>query len=153
MTFYLNIGSNLGDCTANLHHAIEALESALHTSAQVSSIIESQAWGYSSDNIFYNIGVAIDSDIAPQEMLTITQRIERELGSASHRNADGSYCDRLVDIDIIAVDDIVVNTPTLTIPHPLMHKREFVLAPMAELAPQWIHPTLHKSVAELINEL
>ncbi|MBQ4917479.1 MAG: 2-amino-4-hydroxy-6-hydroxymethyldihydropteridine diphosphokinase, partial [Muribaculaceae bacterium] len=49
--------------------------------------------------------------------------------------------------------DIVVNTPTLTIPHPLMHKREFVLAPMAELAPQWIHPTLHKSVAELINEL
>jgi 2-amino-4-hydroxy-6-hydroxymethyldihydropteridine diphosphokinase len=86
-------------------------------------------------------------------MLTITQRIERELGSASHRNADGSYCDRLVDIDIIAVDDIVVNTPTLTIPHPLMHKREFVLAPMAELAPQWIHPTLHKSVAELINEL
>ena len=153
MTFYITIGSNLGDCTANLRHAIEALECALHTSAQVSSIIESQAWGYSSDNIFYNIGVAIDSDIAPQEMLTITQRIERELGSASHRNADGSYCDRLVDIDIIAVNDIVVNTPTLTIPHPLMHKREFVLPPMAELTPQWIPPTLHKSVAELINEL
>ena len=59
----------------------------------------------------------------------------------------------VLDIDIIAIDDTVVNTPTLTIPHPLMHKREFVLAPMAELAPRWIHPTLHKSVAELINEL
>lgn len=153
MIYFLNIGSNLGDCKTNLHRAIEAIESALHTSAQVSSIFESPAWGYESENTFFNVGIAIESNITPQMMLDITQGIERALGSSTHRNLDGSYCDRLVDIDIIAVDDIVVNTPTLTIPHPLMHKREFVLVPMAQLAPQWTHPTLTKTTIQLLKEI
>lgn len=144
MIYYFNIGSNLGNKTNNLLQAISQLETALASKARVSSIIESDAWGFESKNTFMNIGAAIESDIAPHDMLKLTQQIERDLGSNVHRNHDGSYCDRLVDIDIIAIDDLVIDTPELTIPHPRMHLRDFVLRPMAELAPDWIHPLLPK---------
>lgn len=145
MIYYFNIGSNLGNKADNLHQAITLLEKALSSKASVSTIIESKAWGFESENTFMNIGAAIESDIAPLDMLKLTQQIEHDLGSHSHRNDDGSYCDRLVDIDIIAIDNLVIDTPELTIPHPRMHLRDFVLRPMAELAPQWTHPLLHDS--------
>ena len=140
MHYYLNIGSNLGNKADNLQQAVSLLEKALVVSAKVSSTIESEPWGFDSNNTFMNVGVMIESNIEPLEMLKIVQKIERDLGSEAHRNDDGSYCDRIVDIDIIAVDDLVINTPELTIPHPRMHLREFVLRPMQELAPDWKHP-------------
>lgn len=152
MKYYLNIGSNLGDRKQNLLSAIQAIECKLQATAQASSIIESTAWGFDSDNTFLNIGIAIDSDIIPEEMLRITQSIEKTLGSATHRNYDGSYCDRLIDIDIIAVDEETIESENLTIPHPRMHLREFVLAPMTQLAPHWNHPILHKTASQLLNK-
>ncbi|MBE6310283.1 MAG: 2-amino-4-hydroxy-6-hydroxymethyldihydropteridine diphosphokinase [Bacteroidales bacterium] len=152
MKYYLNIGSNLGDRNQNLLSAIQTLESKLQATAQASSIIESTAWGFDSDNTFLNIGIAIDSDIIPEEMLRITQSIERNLGSSTHRNPDGSYCDRLIDIDLIAVDEETIESENLTIPHPRMHLREFVLAPMAQLAPHWNHPILHKTASQLLDK-
>lgn len=145
MHYYFNIGSNLGDKAENLRQAVTRLETTLAHKATVSSTVESEPWGYESENTFLNIGVMIESDIAPHDMLKITQQIERDLGSALHRNEDGSYCDRLVDIDIIAIDDLVIDTPELTIPHPRMHLRDFVLRPMSELAPHWTHPLLPKN--------
>lgn len=144
MHYYFNIGSNIGDKTENLRQAVNRLETALAHKATVSSIVESEAWGYESINTFLNIGVMIKSDIKPLDMLKITQQIECDLGGAKHRNNDGSYCDRTIDIDIIAIDDLVINTPELTVPHPRMHLRDFVLHPMAELAPNWQHPLRNK---------
>lgn len=145
MKYYLNIGTNLGDKVHNLRQAVTRLEAALAATATVSSIFESDAWGYESTNTYMNIGVAIESDIAPHDMLRLTQRIEHDMGSNAHRNADGSYCDRVIDIDIIAIDELVIDTPELTIPHPRMHLRDFVLIPMTEIAPHWKHPLIHKT--------
>lgn len=153
MKYYLNIGSNLGDKKVNLLNAIEAIEKALAVASQISDVIESEPWGFSSHNSFLNIGLAIESNLEPLKMLSLLQNIERHLGCSSHRNADGSYADRIVDIDIIAVDENVLRTPKLTIPHPLMHKRAFVLQPMIQLAPLWVHPIFLKTAQELLNEL
>ena len=146
MHYYFNIGSNLGDKDRNLHQAVKLLEKALTAPAKVSSFIESKAWGFESENTFLNAGVMIESDIKPHDMLKITQQIERDMGSITHRNDDGSYKDRLIDIDIIAIDDLIINTPELTVPHPRMHLRDFVMRPMTELAPQWVHPIFHAKI-------
>ena len=153
MKYYLNIGSNLGNRHENISHAVKALETALKSTITLSTAISSTAWGYCSENTFLNVGAAFDSNLSPHEVLSITQNIERELGSATHRNADGSYCDRLIDIDIIAVDNLTIDTPDLTIPHPRMHLREFVLRPMVELAPLWEHPILHKTPQQLLSDV
>lgn len=151
MKYYLNIGSNLGNRHENISHAVKALETALKSTITLSTAISSTAWGYCSENTFLNVGAAFGSNLSPHEVLSITQNIERELGSATHRNADGSYCDRLIDIDIIAVDNLTINTPELILPHPRMHLREFVLRPMVELAPLWKHPILHKTPQQLLS--
>ena len=153
MHYFLNIGSNLGYREQNLRQAIEALESELCATAQVSDIIETPAWGFESANSFLNVGLVIKSPIEPAEVLKITQSIESRLGSAMHRNPDGTYCDRAVDIDIIAIDEITINSTALTIPPPRMHLREFVLRPMSQLAPNWTHPILRKTAIQLLEEL
>ena len=80
------------------------------------------------------------SDLEPQEVLERLQKIERAISPDSHRNPDGSYRDRLIDIDMIAVDDRVIDTPTLKVPHPGLPERRFFLTPLMEIAPQWKHP-------------
>lgn len=130
--YYINIGSNLGDRRGNLMRAITAL-SALAGGCAVSSIVESEPWGYESDNAFLNVGVMLESDIEPLDMLHRCQEIERRLGSTSHRDEQGNYVDRLVDIDIILAGDLVINTPELTVPHPRMHERDFVTKPLHQL--------------------
>lgn len=85
--------------------------------------------------------------------LSKLQEIERKVSSGSHRDSEGNYIDREIDIDIIAIDDMVIDTPTLTIPHPRMHLRDFVIIPMLELAPSWTHPILGKSITDLALEL
>lgn len=118
---------------------------------RVSTAVESAPWGFVSENIFLNVGVAFTSNKSPNEVLRTLHDIELDMGCGSHRNPDGSYADRLIDIDIVAIDEIVINTPELVVPHLHMAERDFVLAPMAELAPQWRHPLLHKSAAELLQ--
>lgn len=85
--------------------------------------------------------------------LSELQEIERKVSSGGHRDSEGNYIDREIDIDIIAMDDMVIDTPTLTIPHPRMHLRDFVIIPMLELAPSWTHPILGKSITNLALEL
>ena len=140
MRYYLNIGTNLGDRKANLMHAIAAL-SAGTGGCMVSQMIESEPWGFDSPNRFLNVGVAVDSDLDPHAMLDWLHDIERRLGSASHRKADGSYADRLVDIDIMAIDDaegrpVVVDSARLQVPHRHLYDRDFFLIPYRELRGQ-----------------
>lgn len=139
MRYYLNIGSNLGDRRENLHRAIAALSGSTG-GCMVSHIIESEPWGFESSNRFLNVGVAFDSALSPHEVLRWAQAIERRLGSASHRDEHGNYADRLVDIDIMAIDDdngqpVTINTPSLQVPHKHLQERDFFLIPLRELRP------------------
>lgn len=135
---HLNIGSNIGDRRALIGRAVALLSRTIPGPGRMllSSYIESEPWGYESQNTFLNLGVLILTPVVidPFELLRITQAAERAIGlGAPHRNADNTYCDRPIDIDIITVDNVVLNTPSLTLPHPHYKERSFVLHPMQEL--------------------
>ena len=132
MVYYINIGSNLGNRLMNLTRAVSAIEEQFGW-FELSHHIESDAWGYESKNKFLNVGMAFISDLAPTDVLHILQDIEKSINPAAHRNADGSYKDRMIDIDIMAADDMVINTPELTLPHPHLNDRPFFLEPFKEL--------------------
>jgi 2-amino-4-hydroxy-6-hydroxymethyldihydropteridine diphosphokinase len=152
MNFYLNIGSNIGDRRDNLYRAVVALAAGTGGCA-VSSIVESEPWGFESDNRFMNLGVSLCSDMEPEQMLDRIHEIERRLGSASHRDEQGGYIDRVVDIDIVAIDDMVIDTPTLQVPHPHLPERDFFLRPMMQLAPDWRHPVTGLTAAQMLEKL
>lgn len=152
MNIFLNIGSNLGDRRRNLSRAVAAIEKEFGY-FELSHVVESEPWGYDSPNSYLNVGMMVVSDLEPLEVLRRLQAIERSLSPEPHRNPDGTYADRLVDIDIIAIDRIVLDTPELQLPHPRMAERRFVLEPMAELAPFWVHPLLDLTPPQLLNQL
>lgn len=135
---HLNIGSNTGDRHALIERAIALLSHSLPCTATVyrSDYIESEPWGFDSSNPFLNIGLMIITDAVmdPHAMLDLTQQVEQQVGQgAPHRNPDGTYRDRPIDIDIIDIDSITLNTPRLTLPHPRAHLRSFVTIPMHRL--------------------
>ena len=149
MKYYLNIGSNIGDRRDNLYRAVVALVEDSYGAA-VSRIVESEPWGFESTNSFMNLGICLESDMDPQAMLDRLHDIERRLGSAEHRDAEGHYIDRLVDIDIMAIDDLVIDSPTLQVPHLHMAERDFFLRPMMELAPLWRHPVTGLTASQML---
>ena len=151
-TVYLGLGTNIGNRKENLTRAIEALSLALGHYTALSSFIETAPWGFDSENSFLNCAVAFETELAPQELLDTTESIERELGRTT-KSTGGTYHDRVIDIDILLYGNVVIETPRLTIPHPLMHMRDFVLEPLAEIAPHAIHPTSGKSIEELAARL
>lgn len=151
-TVYLGLGTNIGNRKENLTRAIEALSLALGHYTALSSFIETAPWGFQSENAFLNCAVAFETELEPLQLLDTTERIERELGRTI-KSISGTYHDRIIDIDILLYGNETIETPRLTIPHPLMHLRDFVLEPLAEIAPHAIHPTTGKSIEELTAEL
>lgn len=152
-TAYINIGSNLGDRAAAISRAVVAIEKELHSCASASAPYESAPWGYESARAYINVGIAIETSLNPSELMERLLDIQNSIDPTPHRNDAGAYVDRHIDIDLIAVDDIVMHTDGLTLPHPRMHLREFVLVPMLELAAEWRHPVLNASVGELLARL
>lgn len=166
ISIYLNIGSNKGDRVANIDHAV-TLIMRHHLLGQGrirrAPLVHSMPVGYASDAEFVNLGLAVDFPgeslpCTPLEILDATQTIEQQIAPNSpHRNPDGTYRDRIVDIDIIAIDGITMETDRLTLPHPRAAARSFVMTPMAFLAPKWhpdaslSHDTHHnkKSIADM----
>lgn len=151
-TIYLGLGTNLGNKEENLTRAIETLSLALGPCVSQSSFMETEPWGFDSENSFLNCVVAFETETTPAELLDTTERIERALGR-THKSVGGCYHDRAIDIDILLYGSRIINSQRLTIPHPLMHKRTFVLEPLAEIAPVTIHPAIGKSIRELLEEL
>lgn len=158
-TAYINIGSNQGDRRANIARAVALIADTLGVSPGVSDPVESEPWGYDSDSAYLNVGLMFDTTLTPCDLLDRLLTIETSISPASHRTANGAYADRLIDIDLIALGDIVLDdAPTpcgnrLTLPHPRMHLRPFVLIPMLQLAPAWTHPRLGLDSAMMLNAL
>ena len=150
---YINIGSNMGNRTALIEQAVAHIELLCQSVATRAPFIESEPWGFNSPHSFLNLGIAIESHLKPLELLQELLKIEKSICAASHRDENGNYVDRMIDIDLIAIDDIVIDTPQLQLPHPRMHLRDFVLTPMAHLNPSWIHPILNQSIVQLQKQL
>lgn len=156
---HINIGSNTGDRAALIERAVAALSERIDPAgrAQISlaPIEESEAWGFESDNRFLNLGVMIESpdDFDPMALLDLLQSVEKDIADVPHRNPDGSYADRPIDIDLIAVDDKVVDEARLKLPHPLMHLRPFVLEPIKFLDPDWRHPISDLNADEMLKRV
>lgn len=132
---YLSLGTNLGDRRSNLETACTHIASEVGTIVSASDIIETEPWGFESSNRFLNMVAKVETPLQPLEVLHATQEIERKLGR-NHKTVNREYHDRLIDIDILLYDDLVMNTPELTIPHPLMLQRSFVMEPLAQIAPE-----------------
>ncbi len=134
-TLYLSLGTNLGDRRSNLETALTHIAREVGTVMSASEVIETEPWGFDSSNSFLNMAVKVETLLQPLEVLHATQDIERQMGR-SEKSVNREYKDRLIDIDLLLYDDIVMNTPELTIPHPLMYQREFVMKPLLQIAPE-----------------
>lgn len=144
---YFSLGTNLGDKGANLRKAIQNIEERIGKVVSLSAFYTTQPWGFESGNAFLNAACGVDTSLSPFGVLEITQQIERELGRTK-KSIGGVYSDRLIDIDLLLFDDMVLKDPVLTIPHPLMCERKFVIEPMAEIAPEVIHPLTGKKLKD-----
>lgn len=151
MRYILLLGGNLGNVEKTMREAVKHI-AQLGVIAQESSVFESEPWGFEAQERFKNLALELVSDLEPIDLLDELQRIERLMGR-HHKTVNRQYQSRTIDIDILLCDDRVVDTPRLTIPHKLMHLREFALAPVAECWPDWQHPILNKSIAELLEQL
>lgn len=148
-TVYLGLGANLGDREANLMEAVRRLRSLGVKVEVCSSLYETEPIGYTDQSPFLNAACRAKTDLSPEQLLAAIKDIEREMGRVpSFLNAP-----RFIDIDILLYGDLVTNTPDLTIPHPRLAERAFVLVPLVEIAPELIHPVLEKTVAELLKEV
>ena len=145
---YLSLGTNLGDKERNLNEAILKLSLEAGTIVSQSGFYEFKPWGFESDNSFLNAVVLMETRLSPFELLTKTQEIEKEMGRTI--KTVQSYSDRIIDIDILLYDNLIIDQPILKIPHPLMVERDFVLIPLIEIAPDLINPATGKKYSELI---
>ena len=129
---YLSLGSNLGNKKTNLEKAVSLISKEVGKVISVSSFYQSAPCGFESENDFLNAVILIETSLSPFELLAKTQEIEKKMGRKTKTTE--TYSDRIIDIDILFYDDLIVNTPELKIPHPLWKERDFVKIPLAELS-------------------
>jgi 2-amino-4-hydroxy-6-hydroxymethyldihydropteridine diphosphokinase len=149
-TVYLSLGSNIGNREENLREANRRLESLGRVLA-TSSFYETEPVEYTRQPWFLNCTVALETERMPKQLLSAVLKIEQEMGRKRQRNAIKGP--RLIDIDILLFGESIIDTPQLTIPHPAMHERRFVLEPLAEIAPDERHPVFKRTIRELRDAL
>lgn len=148
---YLSLGSNLGDRRAHLEQALERLAAAGVAVRRRSAFYESEPVGTVAQRWFINCVVEVETELMPLALLRLLKRLERQLGRSPASGPQPAA--RCIDIDIVAYGTSVVRSPELTIPHPRLAERRFVLEPLRELAPEWRHPLTRQTVGEMLSEL
>ncbi|MFV0546305.1 MAG: 2-amino-4-hydroxy-6-hydroxymethyldihydropteridine diphosphokinase [Bacteroides sp.] len=151
-TLYLSLGTNLGDKANNLGQAIHEIEQQIGKVLSQSAFYVTAPWGFESTHSFLNAALCVETSLSPHDVLRQTQLIEKQLGRL-HKSVDGKYSDRLIDIDLLLYDDLILNEEELKLPHPLMTERLFVMEPLAEIAPQVVHPVLQETLKKLTDDL
>ena len=147
-TVYLGLGSNLGDRHRSIRQAIDLLSAEAHVE-QLSSIYETAPVGYREQPSFLNAVARVKTTLEPEEMLLLAKRIEADLGrTQTFRNGP-----RVIDVDLLLYDNLIIDTPQLTLPHPRLAERAFVLCPLSEVAPDLIHPVIGRTIASLMSAI
>ena len=145
---YLSLGTNLGERISYIENAIKGIKEIRNTEIEkVSSIYETEPWGVTSENNYLNCALMIRTDLKAEELLTELKQLEKKLG----RSDNMRWSDREIDIDILFYGDEIIRNETVIIPHSFIEKRKFVLAPLSEIAPDFLHPEINKSVSELLR--
>ena len=147
-TVYLGLGTNLGDKEVQLRTAVNEIEKRIGRIMILSAFYTTIPWGFTSEHTFLNAACAVETFLDPYELLSVTQDIEKNLGR-KHKSVDHHYADRLIDIDILFFDQIIIHEADLQIPHPLLTKRDFVLKPLVEITPDLVHPINHLTIRKL----
>jgi 2-amino-4-hydroxy-6-hydroxymethyldihydropteridine diphosphokinase len=145
---HLHLGSNQGDRKVQLARAIQMIEESIGPVLSSSAMYETDAWGKIDQNDFINIALEVEHYMTPNQLLKTVNKIEDQIGRIRLER----WGPRLIDIDIIFIEDIVIDTEKLTIPHRLMHKRNFVLYPMVEIAAEFIHPVLNENLSSILED-
>jgi len=146
---YLSLGSNLSDRLYIIQSALQEIRNARCNIEKTSLIYETESWGYSTKNTFLNVVIEITTNLAPLDLLNALQTIENLLGrSRKYKN----YQDRIIDIDILFYEHIIICNENLLIPHIFMHKRKFCVVPMCEISNTFVHPILKKNMIQLLQE-
>ena len=148
---YLLLGSNKGDRLAFLNAARARIGLLALEDISSSFVYESEPWGFDASTWFLNMAIRLDSVLGPLDLIERLLKIETDLGRVRSDEATG-YESREIDIDIIFYGTKVLDTPRLILPHPRMHQRRFVLEPLCDIAPGFIHPVFNKSIRELLDE-
>ena len=146
---YISLGSNLGNRKAYLQQAIEGIATRVGTIVDIAPIYETPSWGFSGE-AFLNTCLLCRTFLSPEQVMLQLLQIEQELGRERMPHSKG-YQSRTIDLDILFYDDEVIHTDVLTVPHPLLHQRKFVLKPLANIDDLKVHPVLKKTVAELLR--
>jgi 2-amino-4-hydroxy-6-hydroxymethyldihydropteridine diphosphokinase len=145
---FLGLGSNLGNKQKNIEKAIALIAVRVGEVLALSGLYETSSWGYVSTETYLNAVAKVETGLPPSGLLAVTQVIEWKIGRKD-KTVNREYHNRLIDIDILLYDDLALQTPELTIPHPLMLQRRFVMQPLSEIAPDMLHPVLGKTMEEL----
>jgi 2-amino-4-hydroxy-6-hydroxymethyldihydropteridine diphosphokinase len=146
---FLGIGTNLGNREGNLEQAVAKIEEYIGPILNSSSIFETEPWRFQAKDEFLNLVVKVETILTPSGLLGRIMMIESLLGRV---RSETHYTSRLIDIDILFYEDMILDEETLKIPHPLLHERKFVLVPLCEIDPEMVHPVLKKSISELLEK-
>lgn len=147
-TAYLLTGSNLGDRASSLQKANARIAQSCGKIIAFSSLYETAPWGLLDQPAFLNQAIAVETSLNPEELMRELLEIEAAMG----RVRDARYGPRIIDLDILLYDQVIMERPILNLPHPALPQRRFALTPLAEIAPSLLHPVLHKTVQELLFE-
>jgi 2-amino-4-hydroxy-6-hydroxymethyldihydropteridine diphosphokinase len=148
LTTFLLLGANLGDRVVTLAQAVVRIEQRVGRVVSQSNLYETAPWGVTEQPAFLNQVLSVETTLEPEAVLAQTQAIESELGRVRHEH----WGARTIDIDLLYYDQLVWQTPTLTLPHPFLHQRRFTLVPLADIAPDFIHPVLRKTTLGLLAD-